>query len=87
MNRVLCTVRMLFHYANVPNGFPNSDLENFSLEDTHRSGRPTVIETDQQKQIVDQNPQFTTKDIADIVNVSKATVSAQLKKTNIEGTH
>jgi len=44
---------------------------NFSIKDAPHSGRPTVIENDQLKQIVDRNPQFTTKEIADTVNVSK----------------
>ena len=39
-----------------------------------------LFKNDQLKQIVDQNPHFTTKDIADIVNVSKGTVFANLKK-------
>ena len=53
---------------------------NFSIKDAPRSGRPTVIENDQVKQIVDQNPQFTTRQIADIVNVSKATIARRLKE-------
>ena len=49
---------------------------NFSIEDAPRSGRPIVIENDQLKQIVDQNHHLTTKEIAEIVNVSKGTVFA-----------
>ena len=48
---------------------------NFSIEDAPRSGRPIVIENDELKQIVDQNPQFATKEIADIVNISKGIFS------------
>ena len=62
---------------------------NFSIEDTPRSGRPIVIENDQLKQIVDQNPHFTTKEIEDIVNVSKGTFSANFKcrKKNEQWAH
>jgi len=53
---------------------------NFSIEDAPRSGRPTVIKNDQVKQIVDQNPQLTTRQIADIASVSKSTISRHLKE-------
>ena len=42
------------------------------------NGQP--IENGQLKQIVEQNPQFTTRKITDIVNASKSTISRCLKK-------
>ena len=53
---------------------------NVSIEDAPRSGRPTVIGNDQVKQIIDQNPQFTTRQIEDIAKVLKATFARRLKE-------
>jgi len=70
MSCVLCAVRMLFNYVSVTNGFPNSDLEIFQSKmlTTPDAKRDLTDENDQLKQIVYQIPQFTSKEIADIVN-------------------
>ncbi|XP_067133238.1 cholesterol transporter ABCA5-like [Centruroides vittatus] len=44
------------------------------------SGRPPVIEEDQIKALLDENPHYTTREIADIVKSSNSTVFQHLKK-------
>ena len=58
---------------------------NFSLEDAPRSGRPNVIEADQLKQTVVQNPHLSTRKMAAVINVSKSTISRHLRKMNQKG--
>lgn len=52
----------------------------FSLEDTSRVGRPVEIDTDEIKTLIRSNQRYTTREIADIVNVSKSSVKNHLRQ-------
>ncbi|XP_026823949.1 histone-lysine N-methyltransferase SETMAR-like [Ooceraea biroi] len=49
-----------------------------TCEDGKRSGRPLVADDDQIKTLIENNPHYTTRDIAQIVNVSQKTVVNRL---------
>ncbi|KAL1139196.1 hypothetical protein AAG570_009255 [Ranatra chinensis] len=51
---------------------------NFSVQDAPRSGRPTEINSDEVKEMVDTNPRYTTRQIADILKISKSSVENHL---------
>ncbi|KAL1122903.1 hypothetical protein AAG570_003228 [Ranatra chinensis] len=47
---------------------------NFSVQDAPRSCRPTEINSDEVKEMVDTNPRYTTRQIAYILEISKSSV-------------
>jgi len=52
-------------------------LRNFvpvTFEDHERSGRPLVVDDDQIKSLIESNPHYTTREIAEIIDVSQKTV-------------
>ena len=53
---------------------------NFSVRDAPRSGRPKMIDSDQMKAVVEQDCRLTTREIADILKISKSSVENELHK-------
>ncbi|KAL1129699.1 hypothetical protein AAG570_012643 [Ranatra chinensis] len=53
-------------------------IGNFSVQDAPRSGRPTAINSDEVKEMADTNPRYTTRQIADILKISKPSVENYL---------
>jgi len=52
-------------------------LRNFvsvTCEDCERSDRPLVIDDDQIKSLIKSNPHYTTREIAEIIDVSQKTI-------------
>ncbi|KAK9511100.1 hypothetical protein O3M35_005730 [Rhynocoris fuscipes] len=47
---------------------------NFNLEDEERSGRPSTTDTELIKAMVDENPRYTVRELADILNIPRTTV-------------
>ncbi|EZA62154.1 Histone-lysine N-methyltransferase SETMAR, partial [Ooceraea biroi] len=56
------------------NRFVEFRASDTTCEDGKRSGRPLVADDDQIKTLIENNPHYTTRDIAQIVNVSQKTV-------------
>lgn len=55
----------------------------FNLEDKPRAGRPSDIDEDFVKKLVEENPKITTQEIAKILKVNKTTAFRHLKKTGL----
>lgn len=53
---------------------------NFSLEDKARCGRPEMGNVYEIQKLIDKNPHSTTREIADMLNVSHTTVSRHLQR-------
>jgi len=53
---------------------------NLSVNDSSRTGRPTVIDTDKIKVLLDENPYFTARDIADDLQISYPNVLNHIHK-------
>ncbi|KAL1131026.1 hypothetical protein AAG570_012264 [Ranatra chinensis] len=51
---------------------------NFSVQDAPRSGRPTEINSDEEREMVDTNSRYTTRQIADILKITKSSVENHL---------
>ncbi|XP_026826501.1 histone-lysine N-methyltransferase SETMAR-like [Ooceraea biroi] len=60
------------------NRFAEFRASDTTCEDGKRSGRPLVADDDQIKTVIENNPHYTTRDIAQIVNVSQKTVVNRL---------
>jgi len=45
-----------------------------TCEDRERSGRPSVVDDDQIKSLIESNPHYTIREIAEIIDVSQETV-------------
>jgi len=45
-----------------------------TCENRKRSGRPLVIDDDQIKNLIESNPHYTTREIAEIIDVSQKTI-------------
>ncbi|XP_026830642.1 histone-lysine N-methyltransferase SETMAR-like [Ooceraea biroi] len=56
------------------NRFAEFRASGTTCEDGKRSGRPLVADDDQIKTVIENNPHYTTRDIAQIVSVSQKTV-------------
>ena len=50
----------------------------FSLDDAPRLGRPVEVDSDRIKTIIDNNQRYTTREIADILKISKSSVENHL---------
>lgn len=61
------------------NWFSKFRAGNTSCEDNERSGRPSVVDDDQIKTLIEKNPRYTTREIAEIVNISQKTVVNHLQ--------
>jgi histone-lysine N-methyltransferase SETMAR len=53
---------------------------NFDLDDAPRSGRPVEVDDDQIKTLIENNPRYTTRVIAEILQISQTAVAEQLHK-------
>lgn len=51
----------------------------FDLNDDPRSGRPTEVDDDKIKALMDSNPRYTTREVAEILNMSNSSVYNHLK--------
>ena len=58
-------------------------VNNFDLEDAPRSRRPSTIDDDQIMALIETNPHYTTRDIANILSISNSTVYEHLRKNNL----
>lgn len=52
----------------------------FNVKDQERSGRPSSTDDDQLKTLLDNNPRYTVRDLAEILKISKTTVHEHLVK-------
>ncbi|XP_071646493.1 histone-lysine N-methyltransferase SETMAR-like [Temnothorax longispinosus] len=50
----------------------------FSVKDKLRSGQPNEIDSDKLKAMIDSNPHYTTREIADVLLISKSSVENHL---------
>lgn len=50
-----------------------------SCQDNERSGRPSAVDDDQIKALIENNPRYTTREIAGIVKASPKTVTNHLR--------
>ena len=51
----------------------------FSLDDAPRLGRPVEVDRDQIKTLIENNQHYTTREIADILKISKSSVESHLQ--------
>lgn len=65
------TVRKWFHR------FKAGD---FSLEDQERPGKPSTTDEDRIKTLIENNPRYTTRQLAKILKISKSTIHEHLVK-------
>jgi len=59
-----------------------------NLEDQERSGRSSIIDEDQIKTLIENNPRYTTRKLAEMLNMSKSTIHkhfVKLEKQNARG--
>jgi len=56
------------------NWFAKFCASDTTCEDRERSGRPLVVDDDQIKSLIESNPYYTTREIAEIIEVSQKTV-------------
>lgn len=52
----------------------------FNLKDQERTGRPSITDDDQLKTLIENNPRYTTRELAEILKISKTTVHEHLVK-------
>ena len=52
----------------------------FNLEDQERPGRPSITNEDQIKTLIENNPHYTTRKLAEILNMSKSTIHEHFVK-------
>ena len=50
----------------------------FSLDDAPRLGRSVEVESDQIETVIESNQRYTTREIADILNISKSSIENHL---------
>lgn len=55
----------------------------FEVKDKHRSGQPRKFSDEDVKKLLDENPSRTLTELAELLNVSMATVSKRLKTMDI----
>ena len=65
------------------NWFAKFRSSNFNLEDTPRPGRPLQADVDKIKSLVDANRRITAREIAQRLNLSKATVHKHMKRLGV----
>ena len=72
----MCTVKMVCQNACAK----NAKIAKFQYyKHASRSGRPVEIDSDKIKALVDANRRYTTRDVTEILNVSKSSVENHLK--------
>lgn len=59
---------------------------NINLKDEERSGRPSEIDDDKISILIENNPRHTTREIADILNISQVSVVSHLHKLGMMST-
>ncbi|RLU19787.1 hypothetical protein DMN91_008346 [Ooceraea biroi] len=52
----------------------------FNLKDQERSGKPSTTDDDQLKTLIENNPRYTTRELAEILKISKTTVHDHVVK-------
>ncbi|XP_012060168.1 PREDICTED: histone-lysine N-methyltransferase SETMAR-like [Atta cephalotes] len=52
----------------------------FNLEDQERPGRPSITDEDQIKTLIENNPRYTTRKLAEMLNMSKSTIHKHFVK-------
>jgi len=52
----------------------------FNLEDQERPGRPSTTDEDQIKTLIENNPCYTTRKLAEMLNMSKSTIHEHFVK-------
>ena len=61
----------------------NFKANNLFLEDAPRSGGRSTIDDDKIMALIETNPHYTTRDIANILSISNSTVYEHLRKNNL----
>ncbi|EZA54736.1 Histone-lysine N-methyltransferase SETMAR [Ooceraea biroi] len=56
----------------------------FNLKDQERSGRPSTTDDDQIETLIENNPRYTTRELAEILKISKTTVHDHVVKLGYE---
>jgi len=51
-----------------------------NLEDQERPGRPSITDEDQIKTLIENNPHYTTRKLAEMLNMSKSTIHEHFVK-------
>ena len=59
--------------------FAKFKADDFNLEDQERPGRPSTDE-DQIKTLIENNPRYTTRELAEMLNMSKSTIHEHFVK-------
>ena len=77
---VLCTETMRFQYLSTKRWFEKFWSEILSVKDSSRPIRPTEIDTDKIKVLVNENPHFTVRDIVDDSQNSHKNVLYHIRK-------
>jgi len=54
--------------------FARFKTDDFNLEDQERPGRPSTTDEDQIKTLIENNPRYTTRKLAEMFNMSKSTI-------------
>ena len=58
--------------------FAKFHVGDFSLDDAPRSGRPAEVDSDQIETLTENNQSYTTREIADILKISKSSIENHL---------
>ena len=58
--------------------FAKFQAGDFSLDDAPRSGRPVEVDSDQIETLIENNQRYTTREIADILKISKSSAENHL---------
>ena len=58
--------------------FAKFNVGDFSLDNAPRSGRPVEVDSDQINTIIENNQHYTTREIADILKISRSSVENHL---------
>ncbi|EZA48928.1 Histone-lysine N-methyltransferase SETMAR [Ooceraea biroi] len=72
--------RMEYTQRQCQNWFTKFRSRDFNVKDAPRSGRPIEIDGDEIKALIDSNRRLTTREIAENLNISKASVENHLKR-------
>ena len=54
--------------------------DDFNLKDHQRPGRPSTTDEDQIKTLIENNPRYTTRKLAEMLNMSKSTIHEHFVK-------
>ena len=72
---VQCMEKVLRLIEHVKSGLRSGD---FSLDDAPQSGRPVEVDSDHIETLIETNQRYTTREIADILKISKSSVENHL---------